>query len=253
MNWRLGSKFPFVKKSVVSQRYLHPVLGKVHIRRLSSARNITARWKDAETLAVTIPPGITPDYLEDALASLTPTLLAKRPEKDFYELGWRYETPETTFEVVRGKEADYFSGRVDRVNRKIYLQMSPTTPQAGSEAFNKWVNLVLNRYAKRHAEEYLVPYAWKLAAEFNVKPARIEISYGQKVLGRCSGNRNILLSRNLIFYPVELRRLVILHEFAHLTHLNHSDKFYRLLDGYLEGRHASLNAALKKHSLPFKK
>lgn len=241
----------FVKKSVKSQRYMHPVLGKMHIRVLSTARRFTARWKSADIISVTIPRGVSIKEFEEAIDRMTPELLRTRPEMKNYTLGWTYETPEMEFEVVRGNTPGYFNSRIDHAARKLYIEMSPATDDAGSENFNLWVKEVLKRYATYNAEYYLLPFARQLAEELGVRPASIEISYGQRVLGKCFQNGRILLSRNLIFYPVELRRLVIAHEFAHLKHLNHSADFYALLDEYLNGEHARLNAQLKAFKTPF--
>ena len=50
--------------------------------------------------------------------------------------------------------------------------------------------------------------------------------------------------------PAELRDYVICHELAHLSEMNHSPEFHRILNGYLGGREAELVAALKAYKWP---
>lgn len=238
-------------KSVISQRYLHPTLGKIHIRVLKTAKSFTARWKSADLLALTIPPYVTPEKLEQVLGEMEANLLAKRPGAICYPIGWTFSTPEMTFEVVRGNEANNFVAKFNRERNRLYLCMSPTTDAAGTEGFSRFVKKVFEAYSRKNAASVLIPKAREIARRLGVNPSAIEISYGQKVLGKCFSNGRILLSRNLIYYPEELRELVMAHEFAHLTHLNHSAAFYALLDSYVGGRHAVLNAALEAWKLPF--
>ena len=238
-------------KYVVSQRYSHPLFGEVSLRVLSTATRVTARWKSAEQLSVTVPSGITSERYRDILAQMEPDILSRRPNRQFFTPGWKYVTPEMTFLVGRGRRAGYLDSRVDYENREIELLMPLDSDSQGSLSFNKWVNDTLDRYARRYSGTFILPLAKTMAERLGVTPRDISISYGQRVLGRCNSRGEILLSRNLIFYPDELRQLVIAHEFAHLTHLNHSRRFYELLDRYLDGRHGRLYKALKAHKLPF--
>ena len=73
---------------------------------------------------------------------------------------------------------------------------------------------------------------------------------GSTRLGTCNTRGEIRLSCVLVLLPSELRDYVILHEFAHLTEMNHSPRFYALLDRYCGGRNAILRRALKNAVLP---
>lgn len=232
-------------------RYSHPEVGEISVRVLSTARNISARWKTPDKISVTVPSYAHRSDVERALAELIPRLLKKRPRQLFYTPGWHYETPEMTFEVVSGTKLSCFEGIVDRVGRRITLMMPPDIPQSGTEEFNQWVKKAIDSYARKYAQSVLIPMARELAVKLCVNPSDIGISYGQRVLGRCNSRGEILLSRNLIFYPLDLREMVIAHEFAHLTHMDHSQRFKQLLNSYLGGRLPELNRRFKTFKLPF--
>ena len=238
-------------KYIASGHFQHPLFGEIAVRSLSTAKRLTARWKSHNLLAVTVPRRTSPAYLMKALDELMPRLLKIRPQDSQYYPGWSYRTPEMDFEIHEGKNTDAFEGKVDRKNKKTVLLMPSRLSPDDTEKFSSWVRKIFDRYASKHAASILLPFAWRLAEEYGVKPRTVSISYGRRILGRCNSKGEILLSRNLVFYPEELRRLVIAHEFAHLSHLNHSDAFKNLLNHYTGGRLNELNKALRLHSLPF--
>lgn len=239
------------RKYLESCRIEHPRLGEIAVKVLATARRITARWKSTDLLCITIPPGTTQSLFDEALAELEPRLVAKRPKNSFYTPGWQYVTPEMTFEVTIGTRTGYYDGRVDRLNGRTTFMMPPELAPMGSSDFNDWIIKALKRYSKTYAERLLVPMATDMASQLGLHPSKIGISYGERVLGRCNSRGEILLSRNLVFYPIDLRRMVIAHELAHLTHLNHSASFHRLLDSYLGGNLCELNRRFKAFKLPF--
>ena len=240
-------------KYVKSQHYLHELFGEIAVKELSTATRVTARWKSYDLLAITVPKRLKMSEFLSILEKMTPRLLVKRPEKQFFTVGWKYETPEMDFEVVLGNKENVLEGHVDRVNQKITLFYPPDLDSAGNPDFNDWVNKTLDKYARTHAAKFLLPEAHDVASKLNIKPKSFDISHGQKVLGRCNSRGEILLSRNLIYYPIELRRFVIAHELAHLTHMNHSKNFYELLNTYVDGKQVQLDMRLKHHKLPFLK
>jgi predicted metal-dependent hydrolase len=54
--------------------------------------------------------------------------------------------------------------------------------------------------------------------------------------GSCSSGRGISLNWRLVLLSPELQDYIILHELAHLTEMNHSQRFWALLDQYDPGR-----------------
>lgn len=51
--------------------------------------------------------------------------------------------------------------------------------------------------------------------------------------GSCSANGNINLNWRLIKCPPFVQRYIFIHELCHLTHLNHSDKFWNLVEFHM--------------------
>ncbi len=89
-----------------------------------------------------------------------------------------------------------------------------------------------------------------MAARLGVQPAGWQVGRGLRKLGHCTTQGVIQLSRALMFLPEDLVDLTVCHELAHLTHFDHSPAFHRLLDSYLGGREAELEARLKNFKWP---
>ena len=66
-----------------------------------------------------------------------------------------------------------------------------------------------------------------------LKYGRLTISGAKTRFGSCSGKGNISFSYRLMMYPEAAIDYVVVHELAHLVHLNHSKSFHTLVAKYL--------------------
>ncbi len=66
------------------------------------------------------------------------------------------------------------------------------------------------------------------------QPVRsVNLKYNHSNWGSCSRDRNVNLSTRLLFAPSDVQDYVILHELAHLVELNHSDRFWAIVERYM--------------------
>lgn len=61
----------------------------------------------------------------------------------------------------------------------------------------------------------------------------INLKYNHSNWGSCSAHSNVNLSTRLLFAPDDVQDYVILHELAHLVELNHSDRFWALVENHM--------------------
>lgn len=66
-----------------------------------------------------------------------------------------------------------------------------------------------------------------------LRPAGITITGARTRFGSCSSKRRISFSFRLMQYPPEAIDYVVVHELAHLRHMNHSAQFYALIEQYM--------------------
>jgi predicted metal-dependent hydrolase len=61
----------------------------------------------------------------------------------------------------------------------------------------------------------------------------IYLKYNSSNWGSCSAHGNVNLSTRLLFAPEAVQDYVIVHELAHLVELNHSDRFWAIVERHM--------------------
>jgi len=93
--------------------------------------------------------------------------------------------------------------------------------------------LALKRWLTRKAEDHLLHWLKRVSEKTSLSYAAASIRQQQTRWGSCSSRRLISLNARLLFLPSELVTYVLVHELCHTKHLNHSHRFWRLVEFYL--------------------
>jgi predicted metal-dependent hydrolase len=91
----------------------------------------------------------------------------------------------------------------------------------------------LKRWLTRKAEDHLLPWLKRVSDKTGLSYAAASIRQQQTRWGSCSSRRLISLNARLLFLPHNLVTYVLVHELCHTKHLNHSHRFWRLVEFYL--------------------
>ena len=90
----------------------------------------------------------------------------------------------------------------------------------------------LKQWLMQKAEKHLFSWLRKVSDRAKL-PYRTTAVRSQKTLwGSCSGNRNISLNYKLLFLETNVVEYVLIHELCHTIHMNHSDKFWKLVSKF---------------------
>ena len=103
----------------------------------------------------------------------------------------------------------------------------------------------LQRFTMRTAHSILVPQLERLAAESGLHFANAQIRRQRTRWGSCSRRGTISLNACLMFQPPDVVRYLLLHELAHTRHMNHSRRFWALVE-QLEPRWRELDTRLSE-------
>ena len=88
-------------------------------------------------------------------------------------------------------------------------------------------------FYKIYAKKYLIPKVKYFSQIMNLNYKEIRFRKMKSRWGSCGSNRVITLNTELIKIKKELIDYVIVHELAHLVHMNHSRNFHNLVERYI--------------------
>ncbi len=222
--------------------------GRIYIAVRGNMRNVTMRWRGGN-IYMNVPPGASRQQLENIINDLR-TRLRKSLQQDIlsYHLGQVIQCYGFTITI---NEQDQLPGKI--IFSKTDTNVVVSVPQGTdlNRHHNKeWVSKALKIIAHERAARVLLPLAKSITQRLAVAPRHFEIGRGLRKLGHCTPAGVIQLSANLVFLPEELITLVVCHELAHLTHMNHSPQFHALLNAYVGGREKQLERQLKTFPWP---
>lgn len=86
---------------------------------------------------------------------------------------------------------------------------------------------LIERHLRRRAEQELASRVQDLAAQNGFTVNRVTVRNQKSRWGSCSRRGTISLNWRLIQMPAHVSDYIILHELAHLRHMNHSSRFWQ--------------------------
>ncbi len=120
---------------------------------------------------------------------------------------------------------DFVNKHTDWINKKLISVKSKKEYEAtDKETVEK---------LKRQAKEFILPRVSYFSKIMGVFPERVSINSAKTRFGSCSSKKSLNFSYRLVFYPPEAIDYVCVHELAHLTEMNHSKKFWAIVEKYL--------------------
>jgi predicted metal-dependent hydrolase len=218
------------------------------IRVSPRARSVRLRLAAREGLTVVTPAGFPPERVEgllfgkrtwiarhwqrleqqNGLSGLAALPAALRPE------GFELPAVGESWEIeYRQTAARTLSARSIRPGR--LLVSGPVDDHTGCRA-------VLRRWLLRHAHHTLQPWLKQVSLETGLAFSGLRVRLQRSRWGSCTSRKTISLNAKLLFLPPELVRYVMLHELSHTRELNHSPRFWALLERWdpaARDRHAA--------------
>ncbi len=217
------------------------------LRRSRRARHVRLKIHPPGRLEVVVPQGFDEKEL--------PAILARHHnwlEQRLEKMGRQYSaplTPPTTIILPAIEEQWQVSylpggGRSGvREHGSAELRVSADSDEQRRELLKRW----LSRKGKRH----LVPWLQQTSGEIGLPYNGVSIRGQRTRWGSCSASGRINLNYGLLFLQPDLVRYLFVHELCHTVHLNHSPRYWALVQG-VEPHYKLLEKALKKavHELP---
>ncbi len=126
---------------------------------------------------------------------------------------------------------------IEREEDVAIIRVSGRSEHAGRRVLD-----FLKREARRKLEMRVMEYAGALG----VSPRRITVRDTASRWGSCSSSRSLSFSWRLILAPPFVLDYVVAHEVAHLRELNHSPRFWRLVEALVPDLRRAQNWLARK-------
>jgi predicted metal-dependent hydrolase len=91
---------------------------------------------------------------------------------------------------------------------------------------------LLRSWILRAARTHLHPWLFRVAEVVGEAPERVQMRLQRTRWGSCSAQRTVSLNAALLLLPPELVRYLMVHELCHLRRLDHSRRYWRLVERF---------------------
>lgn len=223
----------------------HPLLGTVVISYDTRARRIIMRARP-DAIYITVPTQATEIEIERVLAEYgsklkeqQEKLLTKHIGKDFL-----IDRPHVKLHLQEGG--------VDEVtitgSNGIYTLYYPLDTDFGNNDTQKLLRRAIIAALQHRAKQILPPRLRQLSINHNLHYKRVTVRDSHTRWGSCGSNGTISLSIYLVLLPQHLIDYVLRHELCHTVEMNHSPRFWMLLDTMCGTSSKMLRDELKQYS-----
>jgi hypothetical protein len=89
---------------------------------------------------------------------------------------------------------------------------------------------VLRQILRRYAAEIIPVWVARESARTGLMPNKVIVRDQKTKWGSCSTNRTLSLNWRIVMAPQNVADYLIVHELAHLIHMNHSKEFWALVE-----------------------
>ena len=211
------------------------------VRVSARSRRLTVRVYPGGRVEVTVPRGTRPDAVERFVHEHRPWIDAR--VRELASLRRPHEP------VLPGEVRLHALGQSWGVR---YLERTRpgwrAVADGALEVYGNPANLARNRTSLRAwltetARAALEPKLFALAAERDFRVEKVQMRRQHTRWGSCSRGGTISLNVCLVFQPIAVVRYLMLHELCHTRQMNHSDRFWRLLEAH-EPDYRALDAQL---------
>lgn len=173
------------------------------------------------------------------------TALKKHPARPLLNEATSLQATTFRVEIFRTDRTNYYMTLKDGVLRIA----CPTETCFESEKVQEIVKDLLEKALRHEAKRLLPDRLMALAAKYGFTCTGVRIMNGKTRWGSCSMHKSINLSLSLMLLPWHLIDYVLLHELCHTVEMNHSDRFWKLLNSVTDNKALALRRELKGYHM----
>lgn len=213
------------------------------------AKRITVHFRDGRFL-LTHPPSLKMSAIEGVISELKPRLLKlkeRKPARIIFSPETDFSTFSFNLHIVENNCTNYYMQLKDGILSISCPLNTDYQREDVQECLHDCIEKALRYEAKRLFPEKIVT----LARKYGFKYSDVKINKSRTRWGSCSSKKSINLSYYCMLLPEYLVDFVIRHELCHTVEMNHSDRFWALLDKVSGGKAMQYTKELKNHKTLF--
>lgn len=221
--------------------------GDIRIRINTRACNLIMKIQPDGSILMTVPPGVPEKKIRDFIGTYREAIRKKRQQCGVPEgIDWNYviDAPHFRFTLSEGGKAGF---QLRTKGREITLLCPPETDFT-REGIQAWLHNVVQEALRERARKVLPQRIAFLSEQSGLGYKSVKINVSKGRWGSCSTRKDINLSCSLMLLPEHLIDYVILHELCHTVEMNHSERFWSLLDTFTHGCAKKQREELRKYN-----
>jgi predicted metal-dependent hydrolase len=227
----------------------------VTVRENARAKNVVLRLVPGRGLVITSPAGLPPARLAEAVSARRDWIAATWDrlcaEGLPPEPGLTAARPEKIVLTAFGREWAVSYAARDRPGCVLSVRGPAAVSVVGAVDDMRAVAGVLTLFCRDRAGTLLKQALAETSRETGLAYTGVGIRAQRTRWGSCTMRGRISLNFTLAFLPWELCRLVLVHELCHTVELNHSPRFWALVEAHIPGsRELDAKLATARHYLP---
>ncbi len=207
-------------------------IGKVLFRESKRAKKLRITVKSARDIEVTVPRGASiaqaMEFVSQKSHWISKSVL-KMEEVKATEIFSEKSDFRTKHHRLLVEKSDSPKSIMRISNSKILVRYDCSREVADPEV-QEFIVSAIESALRKEAREYLPERTAELAQKFGLKYNRVFLKRARTRWGSCSSKKNINLNIHLMRLPDRYIDYVILHELAHTVEMNHSPRFWKLLE-----------------------
>ncbi|SDK58891.1 hypothetical protein SAMN05660337_0909 [Maridesulfovibrio ferrireducens] len=219
------------------------------IRVSARAKNVIIKLIPDKGLEVVLPKGVrkveVPRFLENKREWIL-SAIKHLEQKGFSLSPPELVLPESLFLVAT--ETEIYIHRVRTRKPGLRVRKNVDKLMLSGAAWTEQEDIgALTEFVRTQARSFLLAELTKISKEIDMPFKKLFIRSQRKRWGSCSSKGNINLNMKLMFLPYRLVRYVLIHELCHTVHLNHSARYWQLVQ-QVEPEFQSLEKELSEAS-----
>lgn len=171
--------------------------------------------------------------------------LAKHPARPLINEETEMQTTTFRLHIFRTNRANFYM----QLDKSILHIACPQETDFADEQVQQLLKKFLEQALRHEARRLLPARLSKLASLHGFTYTGVKILNSKGHWGSCTARRSINLSLSLMLLPWHLVDYVLLHELCHTVEMNHSDRFWNLMDKVTDGKGQTLRQELKQYHM----